>query len=319
MTRVKDNAEYTIVYNGELYNTPELRHELESTGYAFTSRSDTEVLLASYIQWGTRCVEKLNGIFAFAIWDEGKKLLFAARDRLGVKPFFYTVKGSSFLFGSEIKALLADPFVEPEVDATGLAEVFAMGPSRTPGLGVFKDIYELKPGYWLIYDKKGLRQRQYWQLQSKPHTDDVETTAQKIRWLLKDTVKRQLVSDVPVCTLLSGGLDSSAITAIAQNWFKDSDMGNIHTYSVDYVDNDLYFKANEFQPNSDKHWIKVMSSYLHTCHHNVVIDTDQLVESLKAAVVARDVPGMADIDSSLYLFCKGNKKRIHSGSFRRVR
>lgn len=308
MTRTYNGANYTIVYNGELYNTQELRRELEHKGHVFKSRSDTEVLLISYIEWGPACLDKLNGIFAFAIWDQHKNALFAARDRVGVKPFFFTVRESSFIFGSEIKALLSHPMIKPQVDSTGLAEIFAMGPSRTPGLGIFKDVYELKPGYWLIFDQNGLHQRQYWKLESKPHTDDVETTAEKIRWLLKDSVERQLIADVPVCTLLSGGLDSSALTALAQNALKNTGMENIHTYSVDYVDNDIYFKTNEFQPNSDRHWIKIMSEYLHTQHHNIVIDTHQLVESLKTAVIARDLPGMADIDSSLYLFCREIKK-----------
>ncbi|SHF33115.1 asparagine synthase (glutamine-hydrolysing) [Caldanaerobius fijiensis DSM 17918] len=308
MTRRYNNADYTIVYNGELYNTNDLRQQLECRGYTFHSRSDTEVLLISYIEWGTMCVNKFNGIFAFAIWDDRKKILFAARDRVGVKPFFFTVRKNSFIFGSEIKALLAHPLVKPQVDAIGLAEIFAMGPTRTPGLGVFKDIYELKPGYWLIFDQKGVHQNQYWRLESKPHTDDIETTAEKVRWLLKNSVERQLVADVPVCTFLSGGLDSSALTAIAQNVLKNAGMENIHTYSVDYVDNDLYFKANEFQPNSDNHWIEIMSKYLNTQHHNIIIDTQQLVESLKTVVVARDLPGMADIDSSLYLFCREIKK-----------
>ncbi|MCL6635537.1 MAG: asparagine synthase (glutamine-hydrolyzing), partial [Peptococcaceae bacterium] len=255
MTRRSGERAYTITYNGELYNTLELRRELEARGHTFFTRnSDTEVLLVAYMEWGPACVERLNGIFAFAVWNEAGQSLFLARDRLGVKPLFYARRGSAFLFGSELKALLVHPAVRPEVDTEGLAEVFVMGPSRTPGHGVYRGVAELRPGYCLLHDRQGTRIRRYWALESRPHTDDLETTAACVRELFQDTVKRQLVSDVPVCTLLSGGLDSSAITAIAAGVFRREGLGTLHTYSVDYVENQRYFRPDHFQPNSDAPW-----------------------------------------------------------------
>ncbi|QJW47424.1 hypothetical protein HA075_17530 [bacterium BFN5] len=173
MIRQRGSETYIITYNGELYNTPELQKDLESKGYRFTTTCDTEVLLTAYIEYGPACVEKFNGIFAFGIWDEAKETLFLARDRIGVKPLFYAERNKSFVFGSELKALLANPLIKPEVDAEGLAEVFMIGPARTPGHGVFRGVHELKPGYSMIYNRNGKRIIQYWALQSQPHEDDL--------------------------------------------------------------------------------------------------------------------------------------------------
>jgi len=309
MVRRRGENSYVLTYNGELYNTRELRQELETCGHTFQGYSDTEVLLFAFIEWGTACVERLNGIFAFAVWSEADRSLFCARDRLGVKPFFYAQRGSAFLFASELKALLAHPLVQPEVGVDGLAEVFVMGPARTPGHGVFQGVAELKPGHGLVYDWNGIHVRRYWALESRPHQDDLDTTALKIRELLEDTVKRQLVSDVPVCLLLSGGLDSSALTMFAAGAFAQLDRGPLHTYSVDYIDNECYFEPNRFEPASDTPWAQRVSDFLGTCHHNVIIDTLQLADALTAAVRARDLPGMADVDASLYLFSREIKQR----------
>ncbi|MEW9668820.1 asparagine synthase (glutamine-hydrolyzing) [Ammoniphilus sp. 3BR4] len=308
MTRNIGERSFTMVYNGELYNTEDIRKELLDRGYRFRSHSDTEVLLTSFMEWGEGCLEKLNGIFAFAIWDEAKQRLFVARDRLGVKPLFYTQFGSTFLFASELKSLLAHPGVKPEVDREGVAELLVMGPSRTPGHGIFRGIKELLPGHYLAYDRNQLRQQPYWSLSSKPHQGDLEETTEQVRHLFQDSVKRQLIADVPVCTLLSGGLDSSAITAIAALSYQKEGKAPLHTFSVDYVDNDKYFKSNEYQPNADGPWIKRVSEYFGTVHHSITIDTPQLVDALKEAYRLRDLPGMADIDASLYLFCKEIKK-----------
>jgi len=308
MIRNKGEHPCVITYNGELYNTLELRHELEVRGYHFHTHCDTEVLLTAYIEWGPSCVERCNGIFAFAIWDEAEECLFLARDRIGVKPLFYTMGDSGFLFASELKALLVHPEIKPQVDSEGLAEIFIIGPARTPGHGVFRGIAELKPGHSMIYSRKGINIQQYWSLQSMPHPDDFDTTVSKVRELLEDIVTRQLVADVPVCTLLSGGLDSSALTALACHTYQSEGRGNIHTYSVDYVDNDRYFTASNFQPNADAPWVKRVSEFFHTCHHNILLDTPELSGSLPEATLARDLPGMADVDTSLYLFCREIKK-----------
>ncbi|MBM7659802.1 asparagine synthase (glutamine-hydrolyzing) [Bacillus mesophilus] len=308
MSRKKGEQSYTICYNGELYNTEDIRKELLSKGYTFQSHSDTEVLLTSFIEWGEQCVEYLNGIFAFAVWDEQNEKLFIGRDRLGVKPLFYYEQDGHLIFGSELKAILAHPSVKAEVGLDGLSEVFGLGPSRSPGHGVFNGVKELRPAHSLSFSKNGLKIWRYWNVESKPHHESVEETAEKVRFLFTDAVTRQLVSDVPVMTFLSGGVDSSAITAIASNAFEKEGKGPLHTYSIDYEDNDKYFEANEFQPNSDQPWIQLMSDTFSTVHHNSVITTDQLVNHLTDSVLARDLPGMADVDSSLLWFCKEIKK-----------
>ncbi len=309
MVRRRGDKTYVLVYNGELYNTPELRDELAVRGYMYQGHSDTEVLLTAYMEWGAECVERLNGIFAFAVWNEKEKTLFLARDRFGVKPLFYAYRGSSFIFGSELKALLSHPEIKPEVDAEGLAEVFVLGPSRTPGHGVFRNVHEVKPGHSLTLSPDGTKIRRYWRLESLEHQDDLATTVSTVRQLLEDSIHRQLVADVPVCTLLSGGLDSSALTAFAAIFFNREGRGPLHTFSIDYVDNDLHFNPSEFEPTSDSPWVRLISENFGALHHFFYVDTPQLIDSLKPAVLARDLPGMADIDSSLLLFCREIKKK----------
>ncbi|MEK0314369.1 asparagine synthase (glutamine-hydrolyzing) [Cohnella sp. 56] len=303
-----EDHDCVLVYNGELYNAPELKRELQALGYVFKTNCDTEVLLQAYVEWGPACVDRLNGIFAFAVWHSLEQRLFMARDRLGVKPLFYRLEAGRLLFGSEPKAILAHPDVAPEIDGEGLAELFVLGPARTPGHGVWRGMSELKPGQTLSYDRDGARIRTYWQLESREHEDDEAATAARIGELLADTLERQLASDVPVCTLLSGGLDSSALTALAVAYYDRTGQGNVDTYSVDYVDNDKHFKAHDFQPNADAPWIARMVEHLRTNHHPIQFDTPELADALETAVRAKDYPGMADIDASLYLFCREIKK-----------
>lgn len=298
----------TMVYNGELYNTEDLRQELLAAGHTFLSHSDTEVLLHAYLEWGPDCVERLNGIFAFAIWDERAHHLFLARDRMGVKPLFYAQRGSSFLFASELKSLLAHPEIKPVLSREGLAEVFALSPARTPGHGVFQNVHEVRPGYSLIVTPNGIRKHRYWKLVSQPHSDDLGTTTERVRELVTDSIHRQLVADVPVSTLLSGGLDSSVITAVAASSFKEQQRGILHTYSIDYVDNARHFQSSSFQPDEDAPYVKIVSDYLGTEHRTITFDTAELIDALRTATLARDLPGMADIDASLYLFCREIKK-----------
>ncbi|MEW9167341.1 asparagine synthase (glutamine-hydrolyzing), partial [Bacillus pacificus] len=308
MTCLKGETNYAICYNGELYNTEDIRKELLRRGYTFKGHSDTEVLLASYMEWKEECVDHLNGIYAFAVWDEQKEQVFIARDRLGVKPLFYKYDSGRLLFGSELKAILAHPDVKAEVTLEGLSEIFGLGPSRTPGHGIYAGIKELRPGHAMTFSKNGLCIWRYWNVESKKHEDSFEETVEKTRFLLQDAITRQLVSDVPLCTFLSGGVDSSAITAIAAKEYERSGKGQLHTYSIDYEDNDKYFKANAFQPNSDAPFIHLMTETFQTIHHRCVISNEQLAQYLTEAVLVRDLPGMADIDSSLLWFCREIKQ-----------
>lgn len=307
MQKTYNGKKYIIVYNGELYNTEEIRQRLKQLGFTFSSYSDTEVLLTSYIAWGTDCLKYMNGIFSFGIWNEKDKNLFLCRDPLGVKPLFYALKNKTLIFGSEIKTLLANPLIEPIINETGVAEIFGLGPAHSLDSGVFKDIYQLPPANFLLYSKDSLVIKEYWKLNCKSHTENLNTTTEHIRYLLIDSIERQLISDVPICTFLSGGLDSSIISAVASSNLKNANK-TLNTYSIDYTDNNIYFNQSDFQPDSDTEWVKVMSKFLKSNHTNIILDSTNLAKALIEAVEACDLPGMADIDSSLYLFCKEVKK-----------
>ncbi len=307
MKRSVNGKDYVLVYNGELYNTEELRKELIDDGYKFEGYSDTEVLLLSYIRWGIDAISKFNGIFAFAIYDEGKRRVVLARDAMGVKPLFYSIKNNTFIFGSELKALFKHPYVEPIVDKDGLTELFALGPAVIPGTTVYKDINEVKPGEYLVLDEFGLKKDMYWELKAEKFNESEEEAVEHVRELLVDAIKRQLVGDVPLCTFLSGGLDSSAISAIAAEEYKKKNKV-LTTYSIDYEDNEKFFKSSLFQPTSDQYYAEYMAKYIGSDHRTVVLNHNDLVTALDNALIGRDLPGMADVDSSLYLFCKEVKK-----------
>lgn len=309
MVRINRGRTFAITYNGELYNTLELRRYLERMGHTFYSRnSDTEVLLTAYMEWGVDCVNRFNGIYAFAIWNEEEQSLFLARDRIGVKPLFYRLHGSQLLFASEPKAILMHPMVKAEVDREGLAEVFFIGPSRTPGHGIYKGIQELKPGCWMLYKADQMVIKKYWHLKSLIHEDSLDDTAERLKELFCSSVERQLISDRPLCTLLSGGLDSSAITAVAARVYTDSNQDPLHTFSVDYDDNMKFYSPNQFETSSDNPWIYQVSNYLHTRHNAVILDNGDLAAALEPSLLANDMPDMTDVNSSLYLFCREVKK-----------
>lgn len=300
-------GKYIIVYNGELYNTDEVRNELKSFGYTFDTHCDTEVVLKAFDRWKEDSVKKLNGIFAYAVYDEKEKSLFAARDRIGVKPFYYSKKKNLFAFASRIKSLLLIPNVSRKVDEEGLNEIFMLGPAKTIGKAIFKDISELPPAYYLTYKDGRLDIKQYWRIVAEENHETVKEAQEHTYALVKDSVERQLVSDVPLAAFLSGGLDSSIITKIASD--KYAGIGErFNTYSVDYTDNDLYFKKSAFQPNKDSDYIGLMSDAVNSVHHNVVLGNRDVADALVQATDARGVPGFADVDSSLLLFCREVKK-----------
>ena len=300
-------GKYVIVYNGEIYNTDEVRNELEGFGYKFDTHCDTEVVLKAYDKWGNESVKKLNGIFAYAIYDKKENSLFACRDRIGVKPFFYNKTKNTFSFASKINTLLCQPYVKSVVDEEGLYEIFMLGPAKTIGKAIFKDICELPPAFCLTYKNGEIKTYPYWKLEAKEFDENEETAAEHTYLLVKDSIERQLISDVPLATFLSGGLDSSIISKIAGDKYKESGK-TLDTYSVDYTDNDKYFKKSLFQPNKDSDYIDVISSYIGSNHHNIVLSNVDVANALEEAAIERGVPGFVDIDSSLMLFCKEVKK-----------
>ncbi len=300
---------YIIVFNGELYNTDEVKSVLISCGYEFETHCDTEVVLKAFDKWKEKSVKKLNGIFAYAIYDEKEKKLYAFRDRIGVKPFYYSRQKNLFAFASRIKTLLCVPGITPVVDEDGLNEIFMLGPAKTIGNGIFKDIRELPPGCYMTVDKGKTDVYRYWSLTARVNTESLEECIEHTHYLVKDSIERQLVSDVPLAAFLSGGLDSSIISKVASDYYK-KEGGLLDTFSVDYVDNDIYFKKSAFQPNKDSDYINLISSYVGSRHHNIILDNLSVANALYDAALARGVPAFADVDSSLLLFCKEVKKNF---------
>lgn len=314
MVRSAGGYEFAISYNGEIYNTKELRTNLEGKGWKFQTHSDTEVILIGYIQYGAQIAEHLNGIFTFAIADGRENALYLFRDRMGVKPLFYACTGEEVLFASELKGLFAGGLA-PKIDRQGLNEIFSIGPAKTPGCGVFLGVDEVLPGHWLRIGQEGIQNYQYWKLESRPHEDSWERTVEKTGFLLRDAVKRQMVSDVPICTFLSGGVDSSLVSSICAQELKKQGK-QLTTFSFDFVDNSRYFKANAFQPSRDRPYVEQMVAYLETDHHFLECGNEDMVECLYKAVDAKDLPGMADVDASMLYFCsvvKGYNKVVLTG------
>ena len=308
MSFTYDDVTYSMVYNGQLYNSKDIRMDLISLGYTFCGYSDTEVVLKAFIHYGTDIFKSFNGIFSFAIWNNKKQELTLCRDQFGIKPLYYTLIDDTIVFSSEIKAILKYPSVTPIVDKQGICELFGIGPSHTPGTSIFKNIFEIEPAHYAVFNNYGFKSFEYWRLETKEHIDDFDTTCKKVRTLLSDSIQKQLVSDVPLCAMLSGGLDSSIIVSYASKYFKEKGLPQLETYSIDYVDNDKNFIKSDFQPNSDNYFIGLMKDKFNTNHHNIVIDTPELADALEDAMIARDMPGMADVDSSLLLFCKNIKQ-----------
>lgn len=296
-----------IIYNGELYNTPELRTELMSRGHEFVGHSDTEVLLHAYLEWKTDAFARLNGIFAFAIWEKRERRLTLCRDRLGVKPLFFAPIRNGLTFGSTIDTVLCHPEIEPALDEDGLRTLLLLGPARPPESGVFRQIKSLLPGHFAVLTPENFTDHVYWQLEAHEHEDDLPTTIERTHTLICDAARRQLVSDVPLACFLSGGLDSSILSMLAAKDYAARGE-TLHTWSVDYRDNDKYFTKSIFQPNSDDSYIDKMVDFLGTHHHRVVLEPEALCAALLPATDARALPGMADVDSSLLLFCAAVKR-----------
>ena len=300
---------YILVYNGELYNTREVREELEEYGHIFLGHSDTEVILHAYAQWGSGCVHKFNGIFAFAVWEVRHKRLFLARDRIGVKPLFYMQHQGGLIFASEIKSILCYPTVKAQLDPQGAAQLLLLGPGRTPGSGVFHGIYELEAGCCAYFENRKLSVSRYWKLTDREHTESFDDTVAHVRDLVLDAIRRQMVSDVPIGTFLSGGLDSSLISAVCAQELAEKGQ-QLQTFSVDYVDHEKYFRPGKFQPDSDTYYIKRMQQEIMSDHHWTVLSPEDLFSALEDATIARDLPGMADVDFSLLVFCREIRNHV---------
>lgn len=306
-----DTAEGTValVYSGEAYNFTELRRELEDRGHRFTTDSDTEVVLHGYLEWGDAVAERLNGMYAFAVWDGRHDKLVMIRDRMGIKPFYYYPTADGVLFGSEPKAILANPLARRRVTLDGLRELFVL--VKTPGHAIWNGMREVEPGTVVTVDRSGLSTRVYWRLQTRPHTDDRDTTIATVRSLLDDIVRRQLVADVPRCTLLSGGLDSSAMTAIAARQLGEQGE-KVRSFAVDFVGQTDNFVADELRGTPDTPFVHDVAELAHTDHQDIVLDARSLADpAVREQVIrARDLPaGFGDMDASLLLLFRAIREK----------
>jgi asparagine synthase (glutamine-hydrolysing) len=302
-------GEVVLVYSGEAYNFAELREELRREGERFETSSDTEVVLRGYVRWGEGVAERLNGMYAFAIWDGRTRRLVMIRDRLGIKPLYVYRTDDGVLFGSEPKAILANPLAERVLDADGLRELFAF--VKSPGHAVWAGMREIEPGTIVTVDADGVRERRYWRLETRPHTGDRDQTVAHVRELLDDIVRRQLVADVPRCVLLSGGLDSSTITALAAQQLAEQGE-RVRTFAVDFVGQTEHFTPDALRPTPDAPYVNEVATHVSSEHADIVLDHGTLADPAvrRTVVVARDTPaGLGDMDASLYLLCKAIRER----------
>lgn len=303
MTRERDGFAYHIVYNGEIYNLSTLRQKLLAHNVAIRTNSDTEILLLSFMTFGADFVKDVDGIFAFAIYDERHNTVTLFRDSFGVKPLFYTIQEDTLIFSSEPKGCFCFPGVAAVLDRSGLNEILSLGPARTPGSGVFKGFHELLPGTYITCSPFGRHETNYFHLESRPHFDSYPDTVEKTSFLVQDAIRRQMISDVPICTFLSGGVDSSVVSAVCAAELKKQGK-QLTTFSFDFKENDKYFKANSFQPSQDRPFVDKMVQFLQSDHHYLECDNRQQADLLSRSVDAHDLPCMVDIDSSLQYFCE---------------
>ncbi|MGW3996642.1 asparagine synthase (glutamine-hydrolyzing) [Amycolatopsis sp. NPDC004772] len=298
------NGAVAMVYSGEAYNFTELKEELTKLGHKWETDSDTEVVLHGYLQWGDAVVDHLNGMYAFAIWDERDGRLVMIRDRMGIKPFYYYPTRDGVLFGSEPKAILANPLAKKVVDLDGFREL--AGFTKRPGWSLWKDMEEVQPGTIVTVSREGIKTRTYWKLDAKQHTDDQETTVARVRELMTDIVNRQLVADVPRCVLLSGGLDSSAVTGLAAARLAEQGE-QLRTFSVDFFGQEENFKPDEMRDTADSPFVRDVAQLVNSAHEDVMLNPGDLTdpEVRRAVLRARDIPaGLGDMDTSLYLLFK---------------
>ncbi|WP_414170161.1 asparagine synthase (glutamine-hydrolyzing) [Streptoverticillium reticulum] len=296
-----------LVYNGEVYNYRRLREELTGRGHRFRTGSDSEVVLRAYLEWGEHCVDRLDGMFAFGVWDPRTQQLMLARDRLGMKPLYYAPTDRGVVFGSEVKALLAHPLVDAVVDGEGLAELLAY--IATPGHAIYRGIRSVRPGHVLTVRDGSLRERCYWALPGREHTDDWETTVATVRELLAESVSAHLVSDVPLCTLLSGGVDSSAIAALAARARPDGPPPR--TFAVDFEGHSERFQKDHWHEDPDNPYAAEVARHIGADHEVLVLRTADLADTVTAtaALRAQDLPRPTpDMDRSLYLLLRAVRR-----------
>ena len=307
--RAPGEDDVVLTFSGEIYNFTELRRELAARGHHFRTRSDTEVLLHGYLEWGADCVRRLNGMFAFGVWDGRRQELLLARDRLGVKPLYYALQAEGVLFGSEPKAVLAHPQFRAEIDSEGLAELFSQVGTATPGHGVYRGLCQVRPGTQVRVGPGGVRTCAYWALEAREHTDDLAVTARTVRELLTDAVDRQTVADVPLCSLLSGGLDSSVVSALAAGSLRQRDHAKLATFSVDFTGSADAFTPDQLRPSHDEPFARAAAGHIGSRHDTITLEAEDLVTAQWAPLAAHDLPTFGDMYISFVLLCREISKQ----------
>ncbi|MEU0738987.1 asparagine synthase (glutamine-hydrolyzing) [Streptomyces sp. NPDC006134] len=296
-----------LVYNGEIYNYRELRQALARRGHVFASASDTEVVLRAYQEWGAQCVEHLNGMFAFAVWDAVREELFLARDRMGIKPLYYAEHEGGLLFASEPKGIFAHPTFEAQVDEDKLP--ILLNPRlAVPGETPLHGVREVKPAHVVRMDRRGIHEYPYWRLVSREHTDSLDVTVKTVRELLEDIVARQTVADVPVSSMLSGGLDSTAVSALAARALARRSDAPLQTFCVGYETDEEHFRPTALRPEADTPYARIAAEFMGSRHRDVILPTDRMAETLPIVRRARDLPSLGQFDTSIYLLFKEVRK-----------
>src|SRR5215471_18031478 len=293
-----ENRDIWIVFNGEIYNHAELRSQLEAKGHQYRTRSDTETIIHLYEEYGRDCVKHLRGMFAFAIWDRRKRVLFTARDRLGIKPFYYRWDGNAFLFGSEIKSIFAFPGVTPEFNRGTLAEYLAFGYLTGPDT-MFTGIRKLMPGHTLEITEHGeIRTERYWDLKTEGHEDPRprEYYVRTYREMFEDAVQSHLMSDVPLGMFLSGGLDSSAVAALATKIRGD----RIKTFAVGYGEEQF----------SELHYARQVAAHIKSDHHEIRLSRGDFFHSLPRLIWHEDEPIVWPSSVSLYFVARLAREKV---------
>ena len=296
-----------IAFDGVIYNSEELKRELRGRGVKFTKGDALEICLKGYREYGGDFFRKINGAFALALWDGKKRRTVLCRDKIGIKPLYYTRIKNKIFFGSKIQDVLEKSGIDAVVTKEGLCEIFALGPAKSRTNNIFQHIEEVLPAQYIVFESGKTEKSRYWQLESHVHEDTFPETVEKTAWLIKDAVKRQMQADVPICTFLSGGIDSSLVTAICAKELKKQGQ-QLDTFSFDFEGNQKYFKANAFQPSQDRPWVEKMVQYAGTKHRYLECDNEDLVSYLYKAVDAADLPCMADVEGSMLYFCEQTVK-----------
>lgn len=293
---------YIVAYDGEIYNKEEIREDLIARGDYFDTEDEEEIILKSYLTWRNNALDKFEGVFSIGIYSTDAKRLFLARDPIGAKSMFFSVIKDDIIFSNNVGNIVKSKYVSPEVTYEGIAELMTLGPSRRQNSAIFRNVEQLEPGSYLEFKYPNVNIVKYAEFEAYEHKESFENTVENVREILIDSILKQYPRDQKVCTLLSGGLDSSIVTTVVSDVAREEGK-KLKTFSVDYEGNETFFEANDFQPNSDGEWIKKMVDFLGTDHTNIRLTSEELVESLDGAMVARGFPGMGDIDTSLLRFC----------------